>query len=164
MLLKSVVFTSSVNFLGHVVSGKSIETDPSKIDKVQNWPMPNNPDELRSFLAFAGYYRRFSKDYSKISKPLSELLPPTSPWKGAKSKSVLWNWTEKEQEVFDHIKELLSSPPILAYPDLSLPFELHTDASCKALGAVLYQEQNGLKRVIAYALSKSEQKYSAFKL
>ena len=164
---KCCFYRSSVNFLGHVVSGKGIETDPSKIDKVQNWPTPSNPDELRSFLAFAGYYRRFIRDYSKISKPLSELLPPTSPKKGAKSKSLLWNWTEKEQEVFDYIKELLSSPPILAYPDFSLPFELHTDASCKALGAVLYQEQDGLKRVIAYAsraLSKSEQKYSAFKL
>ena len=164
---KCCFYRSSVNFLGHVVSGKGIETDPSKIDKVQNWPTPSNPDELRSFLAFAGYYRRFIRDYSKISKPLSELIPPTSPKKGAKSKSLLWNWTEKEQEVFDYIKELLSSPPILAYPDFSLPFELHTDASCKALGAVLYQEQDGLKRVIAYAsraLSKSEQKYSAFKL
>ena len=117
---KCCFYRSSVNFLGHVVSGKGIETDPSKIDKVQNWPTPSNPDELRSFLAFAGYYRRFIRDYSKISKPLSELLPPTSPKKGAKSKSLLWNWTEKEQEVFDYIKELLSSP-ILAYPDFSLP-------------------------------------------
>ena len=69
--------------------------------------------------------------------------------------------------MFEHLKELLSSPPILAYPDFSLPFELHTDASTKALGAVLYQLQEGKKRVISYAsrtLTKSERNYSAFKL
>ena len=52
--------------------------DPAKIQKVKDWPTPENADELRSFLAFAGYYRRFVKDFSKITRPLSELLPPTS--------------------------------------------------------------------------------------
>ena len=164
---KCCFFKPRVNFLGHVVSGNGIETDPAKIEKVQNWPEPSNPDELRSFLAFAGYYRRFIKDYSRIIKPLSELLPPTSTKKNQKKRTVEWRWTDTEQEVFDYIKELLSSPPILAYPDFTLPFELHTDASAKALGAVLYQTQEGKKRVIAFAsraLNKAEQKYSAYKL
>ena len=164
---KCCFFKSSVNFLGHVVSGNGLETDPAKIEKIQNWPVPTNHDELRSFLAFVGYYRKFIKDFSKISKPLSELLPPTSPKKRKKNDNLPWIWTEKQQEIFDHLKDLLSSPPILAYPDFSLPFELHTDASAKALGAVLYQVQDGRKRVIAYAsraLNKAEQKYSAFRL
>ena len=69
--------------------------------------------------------------------------------------------------MFDQIKAHLSSPPILAYPDFNLPFELHTDASTKALGAVLYQVQDGKKRVVSYAsraLNKAAKNYSAFKL
>jgi len=164
---KCFFFKSEVKFLGHVVSEEGIQTDPDKIQKVMNWPTPSNSDELRSFLAFAGYYRKFIQDFSKIAKPLNELLPPTSVKKGQKKMKKEWTWTEKEQEIFDHIKRLLSSPPVLAYPDFTCPFELHADASTKALGAVLYQVQHGQKRVISYAsraLNKSEQNYSAFKL
>jgi len=150
-----------------VVSADGIETDPAKIQKVKDWPTPENADELRSFLAFAGYYRRFVKDFSKITRPLSELLPPTSVKKGKSKHHKLWKWTDNEQEIFDKLKHILCSPPILAYPDFNKPFELHTDASIKALGAVLYQTQEDKKRVIAYAsraLNKAERNYSAFKL
>jgi len=162
---KCEFFKTKVSFLGHVVSGDGIETDPKKIEKVTKWPTPANADELRSFLAFAGYYRRFIKDFSKISRPLSELLPPTV-GKNKKSKKD-WKWGPEEQKVFDDLKVTLSTPPVLAYPDYQKPFELHTDASQQGLGAVLYQEQEGQKRVIAYAsraLSKSEKNYSAYKL
>ena len=158
---------AKVSFLGHVVSGEGVETDPAKIERVKNWPTPANPDELRSFLAFAGYYRRFVRDFSKITRSLHELLPPTSKKKGHKSSNLEWRWTENEEQVFQNLKSILSSPPILAYPDFTQPFELHTDASGKGFGAVLYQLQGGRKRVIAYAsraLSKSERNYSAFKL
>ena len=163
---KCIFIQEKVGFLGHIVSAEGIETDPAKIEKIKNWPAPTNADELRSFLAFAGYYRRFVKNFSKITRELSDLLPPTSKKKG-RYKVVNFLWTEKEQKIFEDLKDILSSPPVLAYPDFSLPFELHTDASSKGLGAVLYQEQNGAKRVIAYAsrsLSKSEKNYSAFKL
>ena len=146
-----------MNFLGHVVSGEGVETDPAKIEKVKNRPTPANPDELRSFLAFAGYYRRFIKEFSKVARPLSELLPPTSAKKGQKK-------THVEQEVFDRLKSLLPTPPVLAYPDFTVPFELHTDASGKAIGAILYQTQEGQKKVIAYAsrvLNKAEQRLQA---
>jgi len=164
---KCFFFKTRVNFLGHVVSGDGVETDPDKITKVKNWPEPTNSDELRSFLAFAGYYRRFIKGFSDLTRPLSEMLPPTVTKKGTKKPIVPWKWTEVEQKVFDTLKERLSTPPILAYPDFNLPFELHTDASGKALGAVLYQTQDGKKRVISYAsraLNKAEKSYSAFKL
>ena len=161
---KCFFFKQKVKFLGHVVSEKGIETDPEKIEKVKNWPTPANADELRSFLAFAGYYRRFIKDFSKMARPLSDLLPPTS----TKKKNMPeWKWTENEEIVFNKLKAVLCSPPILAYPDFKQPFELHTDASIKALGAVLYQTQGDQKRVIAYAsrsLTKAERNYSAFKL
>ena len=163
---KCFFIQEKVHFLGHVVSKEGIETDPEKIDKIKNWPRPNNSDELRSYLAFCGYYRRFVKDFSKLTRPLSELLPPTSR-KNSKKVTKEWHWTEVEEEVFNKLKDILSSPPILAFPDFKLPFELHTDASTKALGAILYQIQDGKKRVISYgsrALTKSEKNYSAFKL
>ena len=160
---KCFFLQKKVKFLGHVVSERGVETDPDKIERVKNWPTPTNPDELRSFLAFAGYYRRFVKDFSKIAKPLNEQLPPTSKKKNGKELKKDWKWTDIEQSTFDHLKEILTNPPILAYPDFSKQFELHTDASLKGLGAVLYQD----KKVIAYAsrsLSRSEKNYAAFKL
>lgn len=158
-----------VNFLGHVVSEKGIETDPEKIEKIKNWPQPRNSDELRSYLAFTGYYRRFIKDYSKLTKPLSDLLPPTSQKKSKckDQKKKEWRWTTNEQQIFEDLKEILTSPPVLAYPDFTKSFELHTDASTIGLGAVLYQMVDNKKRVIAYAsrsLSKSEKNYPAHKL
>ena len=78
-----------------------------------------------------------------------------------------WQWGADHQKSFELLKGILTSSPVLAYPNFKLPFELHTDASSKGLGAILYQEQDGLKRVISYAsrsLSPSEKNYSAFKL
>ena len=163
---KCTFIQEKVGFLGHVVSADGIETDQEKIEKIKKWPSPSNADELRSFLAFAGYYRRFIKDFSKITRPLADLLPPTTTKKNNK-KVPQWIWSAKEQETFEKLKVILSSPPILAYPDFGLPFELHTDASSKGLGAVLYQTQGNQKKVIAYAsrsLTKTEKNYSAFKL
>ena len=126
---KCFFFQPRIKFLGHVVSGDGIETDPEKIEKIKNWPTPSNADELRSFLAFAGYYRRFMKDFSKITRTLADLLPPTSTKKGSKKSYTPWKWTENEQHIFEQLKEKLSTPPILAYPDFNEPLELHTDAS-----------------------------------
>ena len=166
---KCSFFKEKVTFLGHVVSKDGIETDPSKIDKIKNWPTPTTPEELHSFLAFAGYYRRFIQDFAKIIRPLAELIPHPTSKKGPKTKQKQkdWTWTEKEQKIFEDLKEILCKPPILAYPDFQKPFELHTDASNQGLGAVLYQKQEDLNRVIAYAsraLNKSEKNYSTYKL
>lgn len=59
--------------MGHVVSEKGVETDPEKIEALKSWPVPRNLKELRSFLGFAGYYRRFIKDYAAVVRPLNEL-------------------------------------------------------------------------------------------
>ena len=88
------------------------------------------------------------------------------PKKRRKAK-VEWNWGEEQQEAFEKIVELLTTPPVLAYADYTKPFLLHTDASLEGLGAVLYQEQEGKERVIAYAsrsLKKSEKNYPCHKL
>ena len=162
---KCFFIQDKVPFLGHIVSKDGIETDPAKIEKIRKWPTPTNYDELRSFLAFCGYYRRFIKDFSKITRPLAEMLPPTVSKRKIPTKP--WIWTENEQTIFENLKEILTKPPVLAYPDFTKPFELHTDASGKGLGAVLYQSDRKLKRVIAYAsraLTKSEKNYNAYKL
>ena len=81
--------------------------------------------------------------------------------------NVTWHWGDEDERVFNTVKNLLTSPPILAYPDYSMPFELHVDARSRGLGAVLYQTQEDQKRVIAYVsrgLSKSEQNYHAHRL
>lgn len=92
---------------------------------------------------------------------------PTKSKRASKKRVKVWNWGSEEQNAFDRLKEALATSPILGYADYSLPFELHTDASQIALGAVLYQMQGGVKRVISYAsrnLTKSERNYPAHKL
>ena len=171
---KCEFFKSSVKYLGHVVSEHGVETDPDKIKALTDWPVPHNIKTLRSFLGFTGYYRRFVKDYAKLVKPLNDLLigHPTNKQalqnqKKKKKKSIPWQWGESQQAAFDMLKLKLSTPPVLAYADFSKSFVIHTDASREGLGAVLYQEHNGIERVIAYAsrgLRNSERNYPAHKL
>lgn len=170
---KCEFFKTSVRYLGHIVSQSGVKTDPDKLLALTSWPEPKNIKELRSFLGFTGYYRRFIKDYARIVKPLNDLLVghPTyqqpDQKKKKKKKPIPWQWQETQQLAFNTLKEKLSSPPILAYADFSKPFILHTDASTDGLGAVLYQEHDGLEHVIAYAsrgLRNSEKLYPAHKL
>ena len=164
---------SKVKYVGHIVSAAGIETDPAKVDKVINWPTPTNKSELHSFLGFAGYYRRFIKYYSKLAKPLYDLLGNQcnkKKHKGGKkvsSHTGPLNWCTYLNEIFQRLKHTLVNPPILGYPDYSKPFKLHTDASTMGISAILYQKENGKNKVISYAsrsLNKSESRYSAYKL
>lgn len=162
---KCQFFLREVKYLGHVVSSEGIETDPTKIKVIEDWPQPKTISELRSFLGFAGYYRRFIKDFSKIARPLQEQIGGTE--ENNKRKSVPCHWNEACQSAFDKLKHLCSTSPVLAFADFKKPFELHTDASGHGLGAVLYQEFEGKLRPIAFAsrtLSKSESHYPAHKL
>lgn len=166
---KCEFFKTKVSYLGHVVSEIGIQTDPEKISALTTWPAPTNIKTLRSWLGFTGYYRRFIKDYAKIVKPLNDLLigHPTDKKAKRKRKQVPWTWDLLQQQAFETIREKLISPPILAYADFKKPFILTTDASTDGLGSVLYQEQDGKERVIAYAsrgLRPSERNYPAHKL
>ena len=146
--------------------------DPDKTSALRNWPVPTNVKSLRSFLGFTGYYCRFIQDFSRIVKPLNELLigHPTNKASKRKAKTrqkVKVKWDEIEQMSFDTIIQKLTNPPVLAYADFSKPFVLNVNASIDGLGAVLYQEQEGIKPVIAYAsrgLRTSEKHYPAHKL
>lgn len=166
---KCEFFLPSVSHLGHVVSAKGIETDPEKVKALKEWPVPVCIKELRSFLGFAGYYRRFVPSFASIAKPLNDLLVGhATNTKGKNKKSAEpWRWGEAEQRAFDQLVKKLTTPPVLAYADFSKPFILNVDGSQSGLGAVLYQEQDGHGRVIAYAsrgLRQSERNYPAHKL
>ncbi|CAN6707369.1 unnamed protein product [Malus baccata var. baccata] len=127
--------------LGHIVSERGIEVDKSKIDLIRYLPSPTSVREIRSFLGHAGFYRRFIKDFSKISNPLCHL----------RQKDVAFDFNEECEKAFNHLKEMLTSAPIIVPPDWSFPFELMCDASDYALGAVLGQRKEKRPHVIYYA-------------
>ena len=163
---KCEILKPSISFLGYIVSKEGISTDPEKIAKVLQWPIPKNADELRSYLGFCGYYRKFVKQYSNLVRPLIELLPPTNTTQKKPKVKQNWHWNDNHQEAFDKIKRLLCSAPILAYADFQKPFEVHVDASGDGLGAVLYQEHDKMLRPISYAsrtLTKAERCYPTHK-
>ena len=164
---KCFFFREEIEYLGHVVSGKGIATNPKKVETVTKWPTPKTVYDVRSFLGFIGYYRRFIKDFSKIAKQIREVITGLENQSKRTAKKTLIEWAEAADSAFVHLKNLCTSTPILAYPDYQLPFLLHTDSSSEDLGAVLYQRQEGKLRVIAYAsrsVNKSESHYPAHKL
>ena len=164
---KCFFFRDEIEYLGHVVSGKGISTNPKKIEAVTKWPTPKTVYDVRSFLGFVGYYRRFIKNFSKITKPIREVITGLENQSKRAAKKTYIEWTDLANAAFDNLKTMCVSTPILAYPDYQLPFTLHTDSSTDGLGAVLYQKQDGKQRVIAYAsrsVSKAESNYPAHKL
>ena len=125
-----------------------METNPKKIEAIEKWPVPKTETEVRSFLGFTNYYRKFIPTYAQVAKPINQLVSGDN----ANKKKTLVDWTSGCQDAFEHLKHLCSQTPILAYADYTKPFQLHTDASESGLQAVLYQKQtNGMESVIAYA-------------
>ena len=164
---KCFFFKEEIDYLGHLVSGKGVATSPKKIEAVTKWPVPQTVYDVRSFLGFVGYYRRFIRDFSKISKPIREVIIGLENQSKRVAKKTLINWSEAAQSAFEILKELCVNAPILAFPDYKLPFILHTDSSTEGLGVVLYQKQEGKLRVIAYAsrsVTKTESNYPTHKL
>ena len=155
---KCHLFKKSISYLGHVVSEEGVRTDPKKIEAVKKWERPHNVHTVRGFLGFVNYYRKFSKDYSKIARPLYNLISGDN----AKKRTNQVEWSHAAEEALQTLIDRCSNALVLA-----LPFELHIDVSGTGLRAVLYQTQDGKKRVIAYAsrtLSQSEARYPAHKL
>lgn len=176
---KCQFFRTSVKYLGHVVSERGVETDPEKTAALTTWPTPKNIKELKSFLGFAGYYRRFIRDFAKIARPLNDLtIGYFPPRKAAKQhfrhtsavdlrRPFAEKWTSECDEAFNTLIQKLTTAPVLGFADATKPYILHTDASLLGLGGALYQEQDGQLRVIAFAsrgLSKCEKRYPTHKL
>lgn len=142
-----------VNYLGHIITDQGVKPNPQKIKCVKEFPIPTNEKEVKSFLGLSGYYRRFVPGYGRIAKPLTVLL----------KKDVNFNWTDLCQEAFDTLKKILTTEPLLQYPDFTRTFNLTCDASNYAIGCVLSQGPIGADPPIAYAsrtLNRAESNYN----
>ncbi|GKA70209.1 putative reverse transcriptase domain-containing protein [Tanacetum coccineum] len=121
----------SVQFLGHVIDSSGVHVDPAKIEAIKNWAAPTTPTEVRHFSGLAGYCRRFIKEFSLISKPLTKLTKKHKPYV----------WGKDEEEAFQTLKLKLCSAPILSLPEGSEDFVVYCDASLKRFRAFLMQRE-----------------------
>ncbi|KAK1647900.1 hypothetical protein QYE76_065705 [Lolium multiflorum] len=127
--------------LGHKISERGIEVDRAKVEAIEKMPYPRDVKGIRSILGHAGFYRRFIKDFSKISKPLTNLL----------QKDVPFVFDDDCKEAFETLKKALTTAPVVEPPDWNLPFEIMCDASDFAVGVVLGQRVDKKLNVIHYA-------------
>lgn len=176
---KCEFFKREVRYVGRLISAEGVRIDPKDLNAILSLgeKSPSTIGEVRRLLGFLSYYRTYIQDFSRIAKPIYDLLQVKNnntdrlmernnktKGKGNQlpSKTPVV-WTEEHKNTLGTLIDILTHPPVLAYPDFNSPFTLHTDASQKGLGAVLYQWQNGKLRVIAYGsrtLSPAEKNYN----
>jgi hypothetical protein len=136
-LSKCEFWLKQVAFFGHVVSKGGISVDPSMVQDVLSWKTPMSVSDIHSFLGLAGYYQRFIEGFSKISKPMTELLETDKQFK----------WTPDCESSFEEWKKRLMNASVLVLPDMEKPFSIYCDASGHGLGCALMQDGH----VVAYA-------------
>ena len=139
-LTKCKFLRKELKFLGHILTEDGIKPDPAKIQTLLDWPFPSTALGLSQFLGLAVYFRKFIPNFSRVAAPLYHLI----------KKTVRYEEGEEARQAFNVLKKLLVSPPVLAYPDTDLPYELISDASVTGCGAVLVQAE----RPVAYFSSK----------
>lgn len=158
---KSRFFRTEVSFLGFIVTTEGIKTCPDKVRDIIEFRVPESLKSLRSFLGLSGFYRQFIKDYAKVAKPLTKYLQGENGHVSAKkSKNVKIQLDAEALVAFDKLRKILSSEDVLlSYPNYNRRFELTTDASAVALGAVLSQDGRPIT-MISRTLSKTESDYA----
>ena len=132
---KSFFAKGELKYLGYWITRDGIQPLPDKIKAIQNIAEPTTRKQLRGFIGMINYYRDMWSKRSHYLAPLSRLTSNTVPFK----------WTETESKAFKDIKKMLCRETMLAFPDYSKAFEIHTDASAFALGAVISQDKNRLR-------------------
>ena len=151
---KCTFAAKEVSYLGHRVTSEGLLPLLAAIREIAP---PKNATEVRSFLGLARYYRRYVKNFAAIAGPLHALT----------RKEAVFHWGPECQDAFNRLKTLLTTSPITAFPDFSLPFRLYTDASTAGLCAILAQVREGKERIIcctSRSLNQAEKAYPATKL
>jgi hypothetical protein len=129
-IFKCDFWLKEIKFLDHTISQAGRAVDLDKVQEVMNWKPPMIVRQIRIFLGLAGYYQRFILDFSRIAKPITELL----------KKEVKFVWDQKCEDAFHTLRQHLTTVPVLAQPDSSKPFDVYCDASGTGLGCVLMQD------------------------
>ena len=175
---KCQFFRKEETYIVHVVSAEGVATNPDKISAIVNWDTPTTAKQLQSFMGLAGYYRRFVPWLSQIAASLHRLTTTSTAKRKKKrktrepadSRTVAEKWNEEAECAFQELKIRLTSSPILGYPDFARPFIVETNASHHGIGAVLSQDKDGMRKVIAYAsrglcpTERNMENYSTMKL
>ena len=145
-----------VDFLGMILRPGEITMDPTKLSGIAEWLTPTKVRDVRSFLRFANYYRRFIGDYSNIVRPLIDLT----------KKNKQWNWMTNCQTAFDRLKEEFAKELVLTLLDLDKPFAIATDASKDASGGILLQTDSNrewhLCSYLSQLFSLAERNYNIY--
>ena len=131
-----------VQYLGHYISGQGLEPIPGKLESLQQMPVPTDLTEVRKFLGFVGYYRKFIPKYSDIAHPLMNLT----------RKDIPFEWSKACQAAFEMLKEYLLKEPILKYPKPDQPYILYTDARKYAWAGVLTQAYTYKEEIKEYVI------------
>lgn len=154
-LEKSRFCRKQVMYLGYLLNEHGVAIDSSRIQPVLDYARPKTQEDIRRLMGLAGFYQRFVKDYSRVTAPITDLLTK-------ENKKFIWN--NEAESAFRELKSILTSAPILGNPDFSKIFTIESDASDRAIGAALVQEQDGATRVISYyskKLNRTQRRYSA---
>jgi hypothetical protein len=145
-----------VEYLGYLISLNKIEMDPKKLAGISDWPAPKNLRQVRSFLGFGNFYRRFIERFSHTVKPLTALTKKDKPFE----------WTTECENAFQNLKQRFLTAPVLTMPDQDQPFYLETDASAFTSGGVLMQkDENGYLHPCGYisrTFNETEQRYQIY--
>lgn len=148
--------TTEVEYLGMIVRPNELAMDPVKIQGILEWPTPTCVKDVRSFLGFGNFYRRFIDHYADLALPLNDLT----------KKNQEWKWTNACELAFNLMKQWFTSSPVLMIPDTTKPFVIESDASKWASGAVLRQRDgNGDYHPCAYlsrSFSPTERNYEIY--
>jgi hypothetical protein len=153
-LNKCKFFQKSIKFLGHIIGGKGVSSDPDRIASILTYPVPKNQKQLRQLLGTCNFHHRFIVRYAEYTAPLVPLL----------KKGVRWKWTKEHGEAFERLRSVFAASIHLSHPRTDLPYVIYTDASCYAISGILMQtDEEGRTSIISTAsrvLSPTERRYT----
>ena len=139
-----------VAFLGFIVDAAGLHMEPSRIQAIQQWPVPTSIKDIQVFLGFTRFYQRFIKGYSKVVAPLTDLLKGTEANQKNGTSAVLVQLDTRALEAFAKLRLLFTRAPLLQHYDPSLPTRVESDASAFAIGAILSQLKGGRWHPVAF--------------